>query len=131
LVARLTELPVNMLALKKARLAIGDQRLGPFGQPLVAWTLWLRHSVSPPSPSRSRTRGSDTVSAPKVSTSCRGWGVAIALGRALALIAQTAAQRRLRRLFHQSLNEGADANADRILQGIKPILTGKWNRGGR
>ena len=29
-------------------------------------------------------------------------------------------------LRHHSLDEGADAKADRILQGIEPILTGKW-----
>ena len=89
--------------------------------------VWLRHSFSPPSPSsradagernRQRSEGADKLPMPVA--------VAITLGRAAALIARTAAQRRLRFLRHHSLDEGADAKADRILQGIEPILTGKW-----
>ncbi len=57
--------------------------------------------------------------------------VAITLGPAVALVARAAAQRRFRFLRHHSLDDGADAKADRILQGIEPILTGKWNGGRR
>jgi hypothetical protein len=82
-VARLTELRVNMLALKKARLTIGDQRLGPFGQPLVgldALAPPLRLTAVPVARSdagkrhRQRPEGADELAWPVA--------VAIALGRA-------------------------------------------------
>ena len=109
------------------KVRIGDNRLGPFGQPLVGLD-----GLAPPflltaipieqadagERNRQRSEGADKLPMPVA--------VAITLGRAAALIARTAAQRRLRFLRHHSLDEGADAKADRILQGIEPILTGKW-----
>ncbi len=47
-----------------------------------------------------RSEGADKLALPVA--------VAIALGRAVALLARAAAQRRLRFLLHQSLDEGAD-----------------------
>ena len=110
------------------KVRIGDNRLGPFGQPLVGLD-----GLAPPflltaipieqadagERNRQRSEGADKLPMPVA--------VAITLGRAAALIARTAAQRRLRFLRHHSLDEGADAKADRILQGIESILTGKWD----
>ena len=109
------------------KVRIGDNRLGPFGQPLVGLdglappfllTAITIEQADAGERNRQRSEGADKLPMPVA--------VAITLGRAAALIARTAAQRRLRFLRHHSLDEGADAKADRILQGIEPILTRKW-----
>ena len=66
---------------------------------------------------RQRPEGADKLPPPMA--------VAITLGLTVALIALAATQRRLRFLLDHRLDEGADAKADRILQRIEPILTGK------
>jgi len=124
--------PADTARIGAGKVSIGDDRLGPFGQPLVSLD-----GLAPPflltaipveqadagKRHRQRAEGADKLPLPVA--------VAIALGRAAALIALAAAQSRLRFLRHHSLDEGADAKPDRILQGIEPILTGKWNGGRR
>ena len=53
------------------KVRIGDNRLGPFGQPLVGLDGLAPPFLLTAIPIEQRTRGSETVSAPKVPTSCR------------------------------------------------------------
>jgi hypothetical protein len=55
--------------------------------------------------------------------------VAVALGASLALVAAAAAKRGPQLLLHQRLDEAANRQADRLLERVEPILTGKWIQG--
>jgi len=103
--------PADTARIGAGKVGIGDDRLGAPGQPLVGLD-----GLAPPflltavpveqadagKRHRQRSEGADKPPLPVA--------VAIALGRAVASIALAAAQRRLR-----------------FLQGIEPIVTGKWN----